>query len=170
MDTSCGIGCRIATLPDGRLHFAEVHSWGGAAQCGHVVVGDVLHCVNGAPVTSTHDAKRVILGKPGTSLTLGIRFFANLLALKSKPVASQPPAAAPAFTAASPLCAWHAHHLPPLPHCFSLLQQAVMSPRAWRRTSASWQWWASWVQGRRAKCVQASTRISPRCSVQLTLG
>ena len=110
MDTSCGIGCRIATLPDGRLHFAEVHAWGGAAQSGDVIVGDVLNSVNGAPVTSRKIAKRVILGEPGTSLTLGIRSLR--ICARSSLSSSQPPAAAQAFTAESPLCAWHVHRLP----------------------------------------------------------
>ena len=75
MDNLCGIGCRIVSLPDGKLHFSEVFSWGGAAQSGQVFVGDVLNAVNGTRVTSSEDAKSVILGKPDTSVTLGIRFL-----------------------------------------------------------------------------------------------
>ena len=75
MDNACGIGCRIDTLSDGKLCVAEVHSWGGAAQSGNVFVRDVLNTVNGARVTSSEDAKSVILGKPGTSVMLGIRFL-----------------------------------------------------------------------------------------------
>ena len=75
MDTLCGIGCRISTLPNGKLRFAEIHSWGGAAQSGGVFVGDELNTVDGITVTSSEDAKRVILGMPGTELTLGIRFL-----------------------------------------------------------------------------------------------
>ena len=120
MDNLCGIGCRIASLPDGKLHFSEVHSWGGAAQSGHVFVGDVLHAVNGARVTSSEDAKSVILGKPGTSVTLGIRFFfATLLPLKF--CASQAFAVEPVLIIMSPLCAWHVLSLPPLPSRFSRL-------------------------------------------------
>ncbi len=75
MDTVCGIGCRIATLQNGKLHFVEIHSWGGAALSGHVFVGDELITVDGIPVASSEDARRVILGKLGTELTLGIRFL-----------------------------------------------------------------------------------------------
>jgi S1-C subfamily serine protease len=77
MDNYCGVGCRFANHPDGKLYVAEVHAWGGAAQSGSVFVGDVLNTVNGLPVFSSEDAESVTMCRPDTSVTLGIRCFVN---------------------------------------------------------------------------------------------
>ena len=68
----CGVGMQVELDDRGFIHVLFINPGGSAFKSGKIIVGDIIHSVDGKPMRSTDDIFEAILGWEGTNVVLNI--------------------------------------------------------------------------------------------------
>jgi len=68
----CGVGMQVELNNDGFIHVLFINPGGSAFKSGKVIVGDIIHSVDGKPMRTTDDIFQAILGWEGTEVVMEI--------------------------------------------------------------------------------------------------